>query len=281
MLVGEGPLTDAAFLSGQGPDILVIDATRLSFATPLDLAGMVATAHWAAEVSIAVILKLPQNLEMASYLQRMHVVRHMPPHTKILGPVLSGALADDPLSMEVTPLNPKNMDDLVERVGPLVTDFYKAYTAEGGAAAFRACSELMSNATEHGVSGRGAFVAVQLHTGTESRCPRLEFAVCDTGVGVMNHLRRNPAYEYLTRDEVAISKAMEPGVSGIRADRRGNGLSDSVDGARPFGTVSLQIRSGKGEVRVAGTPEGQTHIQNSRPDQTVGTWAWLTHRLVG
>src|SRR5579875_1190831 len=48
VLVGDRPLGEAAFLSGAGSDSLAIDATKLTFACPLDLAGIVATAHWAA-----------------------------------------------------------------------------------------------------------------------------------------------------------------------------------------------------------------------------------------
>lgn len=278
-VVGSKPLSEAAFLSGEGPDRLVIDATMLTFACPLDLAGIVATAHWASSDAIPVTLRLPHNLDMASYLQRMDVLRRMPPRTQILGRVPPDARADHRGSlMEVTPLDEKNVDDLLERLGPLITSFYGGQ-ADAGAVVFRACSELMGNATEHGVSEHGAFIAVQLHSGSTTADKRLEFAVCDTGVGVMNHLRSNPKYEYLTRDELAIAKAMEPGVSGIKADLRGNGLSDAIEQTRHFGRVDFQIRSGRGEVRVKGHPEGHSERQLSRPDQTSGTWAWLTHRL--
>jgi hypothetical protein len=277
-LVGSKPLSEAAFLSGAGADTLVIDATQLTFACPLDLAGLVATAHWAASDAIPVTLQLPRDLNMASYLQRMDVLRRMPPRTQILGRVPPDARTDHRQTlMEVTPLDARNVDDLLERLGSLITSFY-ARQPEAGAAVFRACSELMDNATEHGGSEQGAFVAVQLHSGDTTEGRRVEFAVCDTGIGIMNHLRNNPAYAYFTRDEVAIAKAMKPGVSGITEPLRGNGLSDAIEHTRHFGRVDFQIRSGKGEVRVQGTPEGHMEHKSSREDQTSGTWAWLTHR---
>jgi len=279
VLVGDRPLAEAAFLSGAGPDSLAIDATKLTFACPLDLAGIVATAHWAASCAIRVILQLPSDPAATAYLQRMDVLRRMPARTKIVGRVPPDARADHRGSlMEVTTLNEKNVNDLSERLGPLVTGFYKD-RSEAGAAVFRACSELMSNAAEHGLSDRGAFMAAQLHTGRSTGAARLEFAVCDTGIGIMNHLRRNPKYAYLVRDEVAIAKAMEAGVSGIGSGLRGNGLSDAIADTSHYGRVDFQIRSGKGEVRVAGTPEGHTTSMSDRPDQTAGTWAWLTHYL--
>lgn len=237
-----------------------------------------ATAHWAASDSIRVTLRLPRDPDVASYLQRMGVLRHMPSQRRIVGHVPHNARADPRKRfMEVTALNQRNVNDLSERLGPLVTSFYEDRSA--GAAVFRACSELISNATEHGKSEHGAFIAAQLHTGSTTEGARLEFAVCDTGIGVMNHLRQNPKYDYLTRDELAIAKAIQAGVSGITKDRRGHGLSDVIEHTRHYGRLAFQIRSGKGEVRVTGTPSSYVPHELSRQDQTSGTWAWLTHRL--
>jgi len=279
VLVGDRPLAEAAFLSGAGPDSLAIDATKLTFACPLDLAGIVATAHWAASCAIRVILQLPSDPAATAYLQRMDVLRRMPARTKIVGRVPPDARADHRGSlMEVTTLNEKNVNDLSERLGPLVTEFYKD-GSEAGAPVFRACSELMSNAAEHGLSDRGAFMAAQLHTGRTTGAPRLEFAVCDTGIGIMNHLHQNPKYAYLVRDDLAIAKAMEAGVSGVKSGKRGHGLSDVIADTGHHGRVDFQIRSGRGEVRVASTAKAHKISINDRPDQTSGTWAWLTHYL--
>jgi hypothetical protein len=278
-LAGGLPLATGVFLSGSDPDVLVLDATLLQFASPLDLAGIVAWAHWAASTSMPVVLKLPQDPNMSSYLQRMDVLRHMPSRTQIEGRVPPDARSDHSDSLlEVTALNRGNVDDLAERLGPLVTGFYKNDT-EAGAAVFRACSELMGNATEHGHSDRGAFMAAQLHTGTTTYGARLEFAVCDTGIGVRQHLKSNPKFAHYVQDKHAIAKAMQPGVSGIKGDRRGNGLSDVIEHTRMFGAVEFKIRSGKGEVRVQGSPESHRELPFDRSDETCGTWAWLTHRL--
>lgn len=278
MLIGSKPLATGAFLSGQGPDALVIDAQNMSFACPLDLAGIVATAHWAADCEIRVIFRLPSDADTAAYLQRMDVLRQMPPRTQILGRVPRDVRTNRKTLMEVTVLNEKNVNDLAEHLGRLVTSLYRGHSESAGAAIFRACSELMSNATEHGSSNQGAFIAVQHYSGSTTEAPRLEFAVCDTGIGVMQHLRGNPEHSHLTRDELAIKKALGPGVSGIGQERRGNGLSDAIEHTRHHGTVDLQIRSGKGEVLVVGTPTHHDVKPRSRPDQTVGTWAWLTHQ---
>ncbi|QWC86569.1 hypothetical protein KLP28_07835 [Nocardioidaceae bacterium] len=277
-LAGAMPLTDGAFLMGEDADQLVLDATALTFACPLDLAGIVGLAHWAASSAIPVTLMMPLDQGMASYLQRMDVLRHLPSRPKIVGRVPPDTRSDRSGSLlEVTALNRGNVDDLAERLGPLVMGFY-GEDSEAGAAVLRACGELVGNATEHGHSERGAFMAAQLHRGATTGGPRLEFAVCDTGMGVMEHLRLNPKYAHYTLDKHAIAKATEAGVTGVPDDERGNGLYDVIK-ARQVGEVSLQIRSGRGEVRIQGSPTSQQQTLHDRPDQTAGTWAWLTHRL--
>ncbi len=73
---------------------------------------------------------------------------------------------------------------------------------------------------------------------------------------------------------------MKPGVSGVGIKLRGNGLSDAIKDTRLHGRVDFQIRSGKGEVRVSGTRADIRTRKSDRPDQTTGTWAWLTHQVL-
>lgn len=282
VLTGSRPLTTATFFSGLGPNTLDIDATKLTYACPLDLAGMVAMSHWAARDGMRVTLRLPEDSKVTAHLQRMDVLRQMPADLRIIGSLPRDVGTDDrDTLLPVTALNQRNVDDLLaERLGPLVTGAYRGRSESAGVEVFRACSELLSNATEHGSSDHGAFTAAQLHAGPTGVTSRFEFAVCDAGIGVMNHLRRNPAWDHLRRDELAIAKALEAGVSGITTAGRGYGLTDAIKDGRAHGTVVLQIRSGSGDVTVVGTPAAAHARQlRSRVDQTSGTWAWLTHRL--
>lgn len=280
VLTGERPLVEAAFLAGTGPGALVIDATGLTSACPLDLTGIVATAHWADASAIQVTLVMPEDERAAAYLKRMGVIELMPQAGRICGRVPPTDHRDRREGvMGVIALNPGNITALAEQLGPMVKRSYSDGFTTAGAAVFRACSELMANATEHGWSDRGAFIAARYYPETVSQGRRLEFAVCDTGIGVMNHLRGNRRYAHLTRDEVAIAKALEKGVSGVGDDGRGNGLSDAIEHSRRHGDLGLQIRSGRGEVRVVATPAHREDRQLDRLDQTSGTWAWLTHQL--
>lgn len=279
-MAGEAPLATAAHLSfNTGSTSLTIDATQLGFACPLDLAGMVAIAHAVSDSAVPVTLHMPRDEGVASYLQRLNVVQRMPSRVRIVGRIPPDVRTDQAHRLlEVTRLTPDNEDDVAERVGRLVTAHFRDAGAGAGRRAYRACGELLANATEHGASSAGSFVAVQAYTGQSGGGARLEMAVCDTGVGVLNHLRRNPRHEHLRTDGAALRQAVLMGVSGV-SDDRGNGLHDLTEFSRRHGTTRLQIRSGDAEIMVLGTPQGVQRQVRPRIDRTPGTWAWLIHHL--
>lgn len=278
--MGEAPLMTAAHVSYEtGSTSLTIDASRLSFACPLDLAGMVATAHVMAQAAMPVTLRLPQDPAVASYLQRLDVLRHMPSRTRIIGRVPPETRTEQAHRLlEVTRLTPDNVADIGQRMGRLLTAHFADTSPAAGRIAYRACGELLANASEHGASDIGAFVAVQAYTGRTQGTPRLELAVCDSGIGVLQHLRGNPRHAHLSDDQAALRLAVQQGVSGA-GDDRGNGLADLVEYSRTQGYTRLQIRSGAGQITVTGTAAGIGSDVAPRPDRTAGTWAWLSHHV--
>ncbi|WGL52134.1 ATP-binding protein [Nocardioides sp. BP30] len=278
VLLGERPLAQAALLNfNSDPDHLVIDAARLTFACPLDLAGIVATANWAAAASMPVTLKMPVDPNAASYLQRMDVIQLMPPRIDLVGRMPVDARTDlRNRLLEVTPINPSNVDSVQERLGRLIDAFYAEHSVAAGRRVSTACGELLDNAVTHGSSPTGAFIAAQTYTGTTTEGPRFEVAVCDTGIGVRAHLRNNPRYRLIPHDRAALSTALKAGTSGV-GDDRGNGLSDLVSRTRHHGDLRFEMRSGHAEITVVGSP---THCEQKtldRQDETAGTWAWLSH----
>lgn len=277
ILFGDKPLATAAMLSfDTSPEALVIDAREIGFVCPLDLAGVLAIAHWASAAAIPVTLRLPREPDAASYFQRMDVLRRMPPRARIVGRIAPEKRADlRHRLLEASPLTKATVDDLAEKVGNLVTAYYP-HTA--GPVVARACNELLDNAVEHGASPEGAFIAAQTYTGATTKQPRLELAVCDNGIGVLRHLRLNPAHQHLNTDVHALEEALRNGVTGT-SDTRGNGLGDLIDGGRKHGTIRFHIRSGAGEITVMAMGQRRTVTPGTRPDQTKGTWAWLSHEL--
>jgi hypothetical protein len=133
-----------------------------------------------------------------------------------------------------------------------------------------ALSELAANACSHGESDHGAFVLAQ-QFGTS----RLVLAVGDLGVGIPVHLRG--ALPGIGQSEQArlIAQALEPGVTGVKGEVRGNGLPKTVDTLREAGMAAaeLGIWSGAGRVSVQmrATPGHRRRIANVG-SYTPGTW---------
>lgn len=280
VLAGASPTATGAFLNlGAHPDALCIDASGLEFGCPLDVAAILATAHWARASMMAVTFKHPANPAVASYLQRMGVPRQLPADTTFLGRPSSDIRTDlRGTVLAATLLTTSNVEEVAEKVGYLVTEFYAPINEHAGKAVFQACGELLDNAAEHGESSVGAYLALQSHAGTVDAAPRLEFALCDTGIGVLQHLRTNSAYAYLTNDDQALRMALKRGVSGAGYGR-GNGLTDLVEHTFRQGRLRFELRSGTAQLCVSGPPTAPTIGTSPRIDRTNGTWAWLTHEI--
>jgi hypothetical protein len=278
VLVGRQPLASQAGLVtfASGIESMTIDARRLEFVTPLDTAGIAAIAHSFALAGAPITLLMPQEFRVARYLAQAGLMAAMPGRTTYHGliPVEPYEYPRDRL-LQVAHLSRDTIDYVADMFGTFVAAYYPAST---GLAMSSACNELLANAEEHGANSSGSFVAAQIYTGQTTGSPRLELAVCDNGIGVLAHLRRNPSMTYLQTDTQALSVALQRGTSGVE-DRRGNGLPDLVEKASEFGEIVLHLRSGAGEVTIrSGSPSPAVAVR-PRVDQTEGTWAWLTHEV--
>lgn len=276
-LTGRHPLLSRHLQQSPSPDgRFVIDACRLVFAGPLDLAATVALAHAARARGQGITFVTAADPNVTAYLQRMDVIRRMPPGTIIEGRLPAERRSDLPHELlEVSPLAPGTAEDMGTRLGRLAAaHFSGAITAK----IFSAVGELIDNAVDHGFSPEGAFVAAQVYTGTTSGRRGLEMAICDTGMGVFAHLCRNPAHADLPDAASALERALRPGVSGT-TDQRGNGLNDLLSQLQFGGLARLHLRSGGGLATV--TVRGARRVSRSHSTTTpvTGTWAWLRVRI--
>lgn len=253
---------------------VVLDARRLGFACPLDLAGMVALA-WTAATDVRVALIAPSDDGVASYLQRMDVLRHLPPGCEVDGWLPDGQRTDrSHVLLEVCQISANTVDSLVARSGRMIAAHYDSGVR---GPLFRGVGELIDNAASHGASPNGAFMAAQAYTGRVSGRPGLEFAVCDTGIGVLAHLSRNPAYRHLSGDRSALVEALIPGVTGTD-EPRGNGLPDLLEDTHGTGIARVILRSGTGIANVVANRAGQVITSATSAPRVSGTWAWLRVR---
>jgi len=276
-LTGQHPLLSRDLQQAPAPDGgLVIDARRLVFAGPLELAGTVAFAHAARARGHKTTFLTPADPNVTGYLQRMDVIRRMPPDTVIDGRLPAERRSDLPSALlEVSPLDLGTAEDMATRLGRVAAAHF---TTTKASKAFAAIGELIDNAVDHGASPEGAFVAAQVYTGATSGRRGLEVAICDTGVGVLTHLRRNPAHASIPDAASALACAIQPGVSGTSEDR-GNGLNDLLSQLRSDGLARLHLRSGDGLATVTIRDRRRVERSYRTTTRVKGTWAWLRIRI--
>ncbi|MFD1080692.1 hypothetical protein [Micromonospora andamanensis] len=275
-LSGRHPLLRSELsVSSVDGDQLVLDARRLRFAGPQELTAIVALASTDARRGREVVLRMPEDEDVASYLQRMDVIKLLRPIATIEGPLSSQSRVDCSTKLlEVTALTPANADRIAENLGEMSRTRLGTRTAR---TAFRGIAELIDNAVTHGAGPSGAFVAAQAYSGLTSKRPGLEFAVCDTGVGILAHLRQNPSNSSITDSETALRRALIAGVTGTDQPR-GYGLGDLLDATRRGGVGRLVLRSGNA---IASVVVRQDRIVSCRTVAIPieGAWAWLRVRV--
>ncbi|MFD5013703.1 ATP-binding protein [Streptomyces chartreusis] len=273
-LAGRHPLLRNSPTTRTACDRLVLDARRLLFASPLDLAAAAASAHLHADDGTPTALVLPRSPDVTSYLQRMDLITALPNGTHIEGDLPDETRKDQSLNLlEVTHLRPDTVGRISEQLGRLTLHHLGP---RNGRRVCQGIGELIDNAIDHGASTCGAFIAAQAYSGKTTGYRRLEIAVCDTGVGVLDHLRRNPRHRLLSSSAAALERALQRGASGTE-DKRGNGLPDLLTSSGATAATRLVLRSGDGLLR-AGRHRGRgASVTHSFPTAMVirGTWSWL------
>ncbi|XVQ11116.1 hypothetical protein ACQP1W_00620 [Spirillospora sp. CA-255316] len=269
-LAGRQPfLSSRRLATADFPGQCVIAARELSFVTPLDLTAITALAHSRAAGGDRVRLLLPGDPRVTSYLERMDLMNRLPGRCELDRTVRAKGRADRSDSLlEITPVTSTAEGAVAsERVFSVA----RANLGEQlGALTVRVVGELIDNAASHGASETGSFAAAQIYLLQR----RLEFAVCDTGVGVLEHLRRNPTHLDLNLDHEALTRALQPGASGER-EVRGNGLPDLLQMAGDAGRTRLVLRSGNGLLHTTSGVDNPSARSGPVPDKVKGTWAWL------
>lgn len=278
LAVGKHPFfrTSLRVTDVEEPD-LIIDARRLKFASPLELAGIAAMAHSASRDGQKVTFNLPEAPNLSSYIMRMDLLKHLDGVARILGEVPSEERTDrSDVLLELTRIErPEEAEELASRIVPLAR---AQATHEVTTAVFMGLGEFLDNACTHADSPIGVFAVAQAYSGETSGRRGLEVAVVDAGIGILEHLRRNAKYARLRRDETAIRYALQPGVSGTR-DQRGYGFSDVLDEVRRAGLGRLVVRSGDGTGRVT-VHHARERRDFARGETAVpGTWVWLRVRI--
>jgi len=256
----------------QDPE-LVLDARRLTWASPVDLTGLVAWAHCRAATGARLVM--PTHPDAANYLCRMDVTRTL----EAAGVTIEG---DPPAEdrqdrrhrlIEVRQIiDDNNIEDFVSSVYMLVDANVGARPA---ALVHTMLGELLAN-IPHAQSPVGAFGAAQVYSGATSGQPGIEISVADPGRGILASLRNNPEFADLEDEAAAIRASLRKGVSGNPAEDqadaagRGNGLPHIVRQLHRHQGVFV-LRSGAAVARVRTRSRSVDRSATATP----GTWAWI------
>jgi hypothetical protein len=198
---------------------------------------------------------------------------------KVEGPVVLQNRQDrSETLLEVTKVTAGNADDVARTLGVVAI---KRYGIRVGTAVYQSVGELIGNAITHGLSSADAFVAAQLYTGATSGSSGLEVAVCDSGIGILEHLRTSARLQNIADGPSALECALERALATsdeCTIGGRGNGLGNLGRHAIRGGGGRLVLRS-SGAVAVVELDGNRPALCNSVATTLDGTWASLRVRL--
>lgn len=210
---------------------LHLDLSATTFAYPSGLVAVLCLARDAANLEVT----WPEGRDLRNYLARMSVDRAIA--TIHPGIALLPSVNRHPADLCEVRLfsESEDRDDPVD----LVRSAADASSLPGDIPWMleEGTYEICDNALTHGGWSGGGVIAAQMYRARNE----IEYAVGDAGVGMLATLRDE--YPSITDDAAAILKASEYGVTRFGQDRRGAGLSETIDQVTGFGG-RVVIRSG-------------------------------------
>ena len=179
---------------------LILDASRLTWASPADLAGM---AAWAAHGSSTTLLVLPEDIDAGSYLRRMDLLKVLSDG----GGTATGTLVPEGRrDLQDRLIELRRIDDQAS-IDAFASAVFRLVDVNSGrhqaAVVHSMVGELLDN-IRHARSPVGAFGAAQVYTGATSGQTGIEVAVADPGRGILASLRDNRANREIDVPEGAV-----------------------------------------------------------------------------
>jgi hypothetical protein len=242
----------------------VVDASQLDWIEPMGLVQLVLLMHHAAQLSPSVVFVAPNRYDLNHYLARMGFYDHIPESVErqnAIDPAAVHRRKDCDVLIPIKSfMTAGDVEELVEGVTKFLQRMVSDKAIPGAiySTLREAIPELAGNAASHARSPHGGYMAAQ----TYGRGSYL--AVADLGVGIRQHLTRNPQWAFLKTDEEAVTKAMESGVSGT-SDRRGYGFDYVLDELEQTAGAELYVRSGNGWVKTTVTKSGRRRTSGTDP----------------
>ena len=217
----------------------VVELAQVSFVDAYALAGLACFIASAARDGLPVELVLPENIDVRSWLSRMHLGEVLDAFEVRVEGVLPRVAERD---RRDTLIELERFDDSFgsHRLASFIWQrLVGGVDGEVVNQLFEAAGELGQNVVEHAGSPVGGFIAAQRYKAGAPE-ERIVVAVGDVGVGIRESLRAR--YGDMP-DAKAIRRAVQWNVSSIPDEGRGQGLPGVVEGVKALGGV-VWIRSG-------------------------------------
>lgn len=247
------------------------DLAALNWATPVDLAIVAVLYRLAIARGETPQVVPPIDPGVSSYLVAMGLPGHLQYDATDAPRELTG---EDPLIPLLWMSEALSWDANADRLWPLLcTRLGNNVLAKQ---LLEIAGELADNAATHGAGPGGYAICAQQYTGVTSGLrPGIWLGLADAGIGIPEHLRRNPRYADFRDDLDLLRLAREPSVTGT-PDRRGYGLGDVFDYTARAGGGLLAIESGDAGAQYI---IGRDRVRSARywrvPTRIVGTWVQL------
>jgi hypothetical protein len=216
-----------------------VELAQVSFVDAYALAGLACFIASAARDGLPVELVLPENIDVRSWLSRMHLGEVLDAFEVRVEGVLPRVAERD---RRDTLIELERFDDSFgsHRLASFIWErLAGGVDGEVVNQLFEAAGELGQNVVEHAGSPVGGFIAAQRYKAGAPE-ERIVVAVGDVGVGIRESLRAR--YGDMP-DAKAIRRAVQWNVSSIPDEGRGQGLPGVVEGVKALGGV-VWIRSG-------------------------------------
>jgi len=249
-LSAPGELRTVADLAFLGADRrtgdLDIDLQDVRWVAPAGVVALLAQCLGAQRVGRRAAVRLPRDPDVLAYFDRIGMYDELVENGWSVAP---GALApaDYRIHHHVPVMRITDFAELEELGNRLEGALRAAGLGNLTEPIFTVASELSGNARDH---GSDCYAVLQTHTGRSSGTPGVHLAVADFGPGFAANLR--PVLGDLPAEE-CIARAFKEGVTSRKEPYRGYGLHHVALAIAGIPGASIEIASGGGLVRLAGS----------------------------
>lgn len=228
-------------------DRAILDLSEVEHISPLGIVAILATVERInANPDVQNLrITLPTNRSIGAYLRQTGMFEVMREHVNFSREqpedIIEEVDALHPIVQCVHFVSDDQVDILADQLNEVLHTTLGQYAMHSFACHIF-FTELAINVVQHAESN-GGYALAQMYNDPVYG-PRIELAVADCGIGILESLKKNPQYSGMASDEAAIRTALEEGTSSLQDSLRGYGLHYVRSRLAEGLNRSMSIRSG-------------------------------------